>query len=49
MQCNDLVQEVETAFAQRCNLTKVEVDSVYIPKAIHPNVPVVFCWDNTTI
>lgn len=46
--CNDLIQEVETAFAQRY-LTNIEEDGVYIPKTIHPNVPVVFCWDNNDI
>ena len=39
---------METAFAQPC-LTKMEVDGVYIPKALHPNVPVVFCWNNNDI
>ena len=46
--CNDLVQEMETAFTQRC-LTKIEADGVYIPKALHPNIPVVFCWNNNDI
>ena len=46
--CNDMIQEVETAFAQRY-LTNIEEDGVYIPKTIHPHVPVVFCWDNNDI
>ena len=45
---NDLISEVETAFAQRY-LTNLEEDGVYIPKAIHPDVPVVFCCDNNDI
>ena len=46
--CNSLIQEVETAFAQRY-LTNIEEDGVFIPRNIHPNVPVVFCWDNNDI
>ena len=45
---NDLISEVETAFAQRY-LTNLEEDGVYILKTIHHDVPVVFCWDNNDI